>query len=221
LEAVLNLKKTKVSGAYQEGICVQALERSKLEGIKPEPWQICTSINGPRFCGRGANYMTPSDVIDMLADIVGKNGNLLLALPLMADRALDDELERLLAEMGRWMVINGEAIFGTRPWLIFGEGPTKVKNEYSETIQETFTVRDFRFKTKGKILYLIGLAWPDGGGPVTIASLTAGRNPVKISSLSLLGHNWDLRWEQGAQGLKVHLPERRLCDHAFVIKIAS
>jgi len=221
MEAVLNLKKTKVSGAYQEGVCVQDLERSKLEGIKPEPWQTDTSINGPWFYERGGKYVTPNDIVDMLADIVAKNGNLLLNIPLMADGTLDAESEHILTEMGRWMAINGEAIFGTRPWLTHGEGPTSVKNEYSEEIKEAFTARDFRFTTKGGTLYVIGLAWPDGGGTVRIESLAAGKNLDNITSMSLLGSAGGLKWERDAQGLSVRLPERKPCDFAYVIKIAS
>jgi len=220
LEAVLNLKKTKVSGAYREGMCIQDLERSKLEGIKPEPWQTDTSINGPWFYERGGKYVTPNDVIDMLVDIVAKNGNLLLNIPLMADGTLDAESENILTEMGKWMTVNGEAIYATRPWLAYGEGPTSVKNEYSEKIKEAFTAKDFRFTAKGDTLYVIGLDWPEGGGTVKVESLAAGKIPGEIVSLTLLGHRFALKWEWDVEGLKVRLPDRKPCDYAYVIKIA-
>jgi len=219
LEAVLNLKKTKVSGAYQEGMCVQDLERSKLEGIKPEPWQTDTSINGPWFYERGGKYVTRNDVIDMLADIVSKNGNLLLNIPLMADGTLDAPSERILSEMGKWMAVNGEAIHGTRPWRTYGEGPTSVKDEYSEEIKEAFTSRDFRFTTKGDALYVIGLDWLDGGQMITVRSLSTGQKLNKIVDLRLLGAAGSLRWERDGEGLKIRLPEKKPCDYAYVMKI--
>jgi alpha-L-fucosidase len=220
MEAVLNLKKTKVSGAYQEGMCVQDLERSKLEGIKPEPWQTDTSINGPWFYEQGGKYISPNDVIDMLADIVSKNGNLLLNIPLRADGTLDAESESILTEMAKWMAVNGEAIYGTRPWLIFGEGPTSVKNEYSERIKEAFTTADFRFTAKADTLYAIGLNWPEGGGTIVIGSLVPENCPDRIRALTLLGYDGNLDWESDGQGLKVRLPKRKPCDYAYVLKMS-
>jgi alpha-L-fucosidase len=219
LEAVLNLKKTKVSGAYREGMCVQDLERGKLEGIKPEPWQTDTSINGPWFYEQGGRYETPNAIIDMFADIVSKNGNLLLNIPLRADGTLDSESERILLEMGKWMAINGEAIHGTRPWLTYGEGPTSVRTEYSEEIKEAYTTRDFRFTTKGDALYVIGLEWPDGGHTITVRSLSTGQKLDKIVDLCLLGYAGSLRWKRDGEGLKISLPEKKPCDYAYVIRI--
>jgi alpha-L-fucosidase len=220
LEAVLNLKKTKVSGAYQEGMCVQDLERSKLEGIKPEPWQTDTSINGPWFYERGGRYITPNDVMDMFVDIVSKNGNLLLNIPLMADGTLDAESKMILTEMGKWMEVNKEAIHGTRPWLTYGEGPTSVKNEYSEKIKEAFTSQDFRFTTKDGAVYAIGLDWPAEGRTILVRSLAAGQAPDKIGSVRLLGFADSLKWERVQEGLKVELPEKKPCEYAYALKIA-
>ncbi len=225
LDAVLNLKKTRVSGAYQEGMCVQDLERSKLEGIKPEPWQTDTSINQAWFYERDAKYITPNDVIDMLADIVAKNGNLLLNIPLTAEGSLDAGSARILEEMAKWTATNGEAIFGTRPWLTYGEGPTRVKDEYSEEIKEAFTPRDFRFTKKGPVLYVIGLDWPAGGGAVTIESLAEGKEfaggtaPGRIKEIGLLGHRGAVKWDRNARSLTVHLPAEKPCDYAYVLKI--
>jgi alpha-L-fucosidase len=215
LDAVLNLKKTKVSGAYREGMCVQDLERSKLEGIKPEPWQTDTSI-GPWFYERGARYDTPDAVIDMFVDIVSKNGNLLLNIPLKADGTLDAEEDALLAEMAKWVAVNGEAVFGTRPWIVYGEGPTSVKEGYSEEIKEVFTSRDFRFTTKGKAIYATCLDWP--GERITIKSLNVLR-PDEIRSVRMLGVDQDLEWTLDKEGLSAKRPEKKPCDHAFVFKI--
>jgi len=219
LEAVLALKKTKVSGAYREGTCVQDLERSKLEGIKPEPWETDTSINGPWFYERNGVYVSSNEVIDMLADIVSKNGDLLLNIPLMADGTLDEPSARILADMAAWMAVNGEAIFATRPWSVFGEGPTRVKEEYSEKIKEAFTPADFRFTTKGAALYAIGLEWPQTGSTVVVTSMGERGPAGKIADVSLLGSPGKLVWTQTADGLTVRLPDRKPCDFAFTLKI--
>jgi len=219
LEAVLALKKTKVSGAYREGTCVQDLERSKLAGIKPEPWQTDTSINQPWFYERNGAYISSNEVIDMLADIVSKNGNLLLNIPLMADGALDGPSAAILADMAAWMAVNGEAIFGTRPWTVYGEGPTVVKEEYSEKIKEAFTSADFRFTTKDANLYAIGLDWPKAGSTVIVKAFSDSGPAGKIADVSLLGAQKKLSWTQTGDGLTVRLPDRKPCDFAFGLKI--
>jgi len=217
LEAVLNIKKTKVSGAYREGVCVQDLERSKLEGMKPEPWQTDTSI-GTWFCRRNATYETPNAIIDMFVDIVSKNGNLLLNIPLQADGTFDDGERKFLDEMARWTEVNGEAIFGTRPWRVYGEGPTSVKEEYSEEIKESFTSKDIRFTTRGETLYAFFLDWP-ADGSVTIETLGTVATPEEIAHIALLGHPGRLTWERSESGLKVRLPKEKPCEHAFAFRI--
>ena len=217
LEAVLNLKKTRVSGAYREGVCVQDLERSKLEGIKAEPWQTDTSI-GTWFCRKNATYARPNAIIDMFVDIVSKNGNLLLNIPLMADGTLDAGEQQFLAEMSRWTKVNGEAIFGTRPWRVFGEGPTSVKEEYSEEIKESFTSNDIRFTTRDNILFAFFLDWP-ADGTVTIAELGTDAAPEEIADVRLLGHSGRLAWNRHASALEVVLPDEKPCEHAFAFRV--
>ena len=218
MEAVLNLKKTKVSGAYREGMCVQDLERSKLTGIKREPWQTDTSI-GPWFYRTGGKYETPDKIIDMLIDIVSKNGNLLLNIPLLADGTLDATSTEMLNEMESWMAINQEAISGSRPWIIYGEGPTAVKEEYSEKISEQFTSRDIRFTKKDDVLYAICLDWPEDGKSIQIKSLSSTHPPDRISDITLLGYSGTLKWKRDQDGLEIYLPEKKPCSHAFTFKI--
>jgi alpha-L-fucosidase len=218
LEAVMNLKKTKVSGAYREGMCVQDLERSKLEGIKPEPWQTDTSI-GPWFCRRDGKYESPNSIINMLVDIVSKNGNLLLNIPLAADGALDAESEGLLSEIGKWMTVNGEAIFKTRPWTTFGEGPTAVIQEYSEEIKESFTAKDFRFTTRDSALYAICMEWPANATNINIESLSEKHMAGSISRVRMLGYDGPVIWERNSLGLNISLPNDKPLPYAFAFKI--
>jgi alpha-L-fucosidase len=119
-----------------------------------------------------------------------------------------------------WLALNGEAIYGTRPWKVFGEGPTEVsEGAFTDTKCAAFTGEDIRFTTKGDTLYAIALAWP--GERLTIKSLgtAAGLLGGEVSSVELLGHAEPLIWERGEHGLTIALPEQLPCQHAFTFKI--
>lgn len=119
------------------------------------------------------------------------------------------------------MGFNGESIFGTRPWKVFGERPTRVSGGYfSEGSQTAYTAEDIRFTTKGATLYAIALAWP-ADGKLTIRTLGTGAGLYKrtIADVRLLGHPAALAFSREPQALTVHLPETKPCDHAFVLKV--
>jgi alpha-L-fucosidase len=144
-----------------DGRWVQDFERGVNGRINPDPWQTDTSI-GDWFYNRHWKYQPLSWTVHMLVDIVSKNGNLLLNVVLRPDGSLDPEVETMLHQLADWTAVNGEAIYGTRPWLVFGEGPTQVKGgAFKEDF--TYTAQDIRFTTKGKTLYAIALGWPDDG----------------------------------------------------------
>jgi alpha-L-fucosidase len=220
LEGVINLKDVK-SGAYREGTCVLDLERGKLKGIKPEPWQTCTSTNGPWFYERNGRYESTDSIIDMFVDIISKNGNLLLNIPLKADGTLDEPSARFLEDLAQWMEINGEAVHGSRPWVVFGEGPTETRGGYSEVIREAFTSRDIRFTRQPNTLYAFFLDWPEEGEPLIIQSLSNNHPPKVIAHVSLLGYDGELDWERSDQGLRVQLPPRPPSAFAYTLKITS
>ena len=123
VETVYNCKALG-SGEFYPEACVQDVERGVMSGINPLPWQTDTS-NGDWFYADGYAYKTGPDVIRMLADIVSKNGNLLLNVVLYPDGSLPPESQCLLADLKAWMAINAEAIHATRPWTVYGEGPTE------------------------------------------------------------------------------------------------
>jgi len=203
------------------GRWVQDLERGVMDKICPEPWQTDTCVGGWYYdmnLARNHGYKSAATVIHMLCDIVSKNGNLLLNFPPRPDGTLDEDELKILAEMAAWMPINGEAIFGTRPWTVFGESPHQPQGGNFNEGALRYTAADIRFTTKGPTLYALILGWP-ADGKLRIRSLATPAG--KIDSVALLGSSDPFGWSQQDDGLTVTLPRKRPCDHAYVLKIAG
>ncbi|HZR21329.1 MAG TPA: alpha-L-fucosidase [Verrucomicrobiae bacterium] len=198
-----------------EGRWVEDLERGVMPGINPYPWQTDTSI-GDWFYNRNWKFRPVSWTIHMLVDIVSKNGNLLLNVVQRPDGSLDAEVEQSLNELADWIKIHGEAIYGTRPWLVYGEGAVRTKGgHFHEDFK--YTAQDIRFTTKGRALYAIALGWPEDGKLVikSLASTGAG----KIKRVSLLGSKAKLTWTRIPEGLVVNLPAEKLSPHTCGLRI--
>jgi alpha-L-fucosidase len=168
---------------------VQDVERGYTDHIWDEPWQTDTCIGDWFYNVARLNeksYKSAEEVIQRLADVVSKNGNLLLSIPQPGDGSIDSEEERILDEMSEWMKAGGEAIFGSRPWRRFGEGPNKpVLGMQSEEKAKPFTAEDIRFTTNNGALYALVLGKPNGD--VTIASLAAGPTAGVVERVTMLG----------------------------------
>lgn len=177
------------------------IERSQEPDIRPDPWQTDTCVGGWFYDAR-ARYKTARHVLDILVDVVAKNGNLLLNIPQRPDGSIDDECSFLLEEMARWIAICGDGIFGSRPFRVFGEGPSRVLIDQFREDQVDWTVQDFRFTQRGDVVYAFLMHWPTDGS-VLIRSLTSADN---ARTVRLLGHG-DVGWEQSTHGLRVQLPE--------------
>ena len=147
-------------------------------------------------------------MIDQLIDIVSKNGNLLLNIGPRSDGTIPDEVQRVLLDVGAWLSINGEAIYGTRPWRTYGEGPTKVAaGSFHDTDTAKYTAEDFRFTTKSDGIYAIGLAWPTSGEAVIrLLAKTVGSELVQ--SVVLVGSNARLRFEQVPTACTCNYPSK-------------
>ncbi len=219
LEAVYNFKDLG-TGEFIAHAGVEDIERGVLKDINPLPWQTCTSM-GDWFYSDGFKYKTTAEVVHMLADIVSKNGNLLLNVVLYPDGSLPPESRQFLDQMAAWMAVNGEAIYGSRPWGIFGEGPTVARSGYFNE-DTAYTPRDIRFTTKGGSLYAIVLGWP-ADGRVVIKSLAKinGTTVNQIKSIQLLGVKERLHFNQKASGLTVKLPSQKISDIACTLRITG
>ncbi|MBW3624583.1 MAG: alpha-L-fucosidase [Armatimonadetes bacterium] len=212
LQAVYNCKEE------SNGRWVQDVERGVMDDIREEPWQTDTSI-GDWYYNKDWKYRGTDWVIHMLADIVSKNGNLLLNVVQRPDGSLDPEAEQVLEEMSDWMAANGEAIYETRPWVTYGEGPTRAQGGHFKE-DFAYSARDLRFTTKGDgTLYAIALGWPEDR-TLPIRSLAQGLGAAgRVSGVELLGHSGTLQWNHGPDGLTVHLPDRQPSDYAVTLKI--
>jgi alpha-L-fucosidase len=206
--------------AIHEGAAVLDIERGQLGDSRPLPWQTDTSISNKSWGYiKDDTFKSAEFLIDQLIDIVSKNGNLLLNIGPRSDGTIPDEVQRILLEVGAWLTVNGEAIYGTRPWRSYGEGPTKVAaGSFHDTDTPTFTAEDFRFTTKGDTLYAIGLAWPTSG-EIVIRSLATSVGSRPVRGVSLLGGETSLRFDQRQDGLHVQLPTQGPTTHAYTLRL--
>lgn len=205
------------------------VERGAPNEIVPEPWQTCNCIGGWHYntgiYERGG-YKKAADVIKQLVDIVSKNGNLLLSIPLRADGTYDEKEAAVLDGIEAWMNVNKESIFGTRPWVKFGEGPVAEKDikmnaqGFNDGQFTGMTAADIRFNQTKKHLYVTPMGWPADGKLVVKTLAKANHHFRKsITKVELLGYG-KLKAKQTAEGLEVQLPAPTN-DIAPVLKIAK
>ena len=227
LEAILF---GKILSEEQKKCILWDVEKGAPDRIEEQPWQTCTCLGGWHYekrRGETGNYKPASDVIRMLADVVSKNGNLLLNIPVRGNGSIDEYEIKILEEIADWMDVNKEAIFDTRPWVIFGEGPVAEKGNpihaqgFNEGIISTLTSKDIRFTQKGDVIYAIVMSWPEDA-KVLIKSLASGspyyRN--EISGVELLGGG-TLAFTRNAEALKILLPGKNDSTMPLVLKISK
>lgn len=218
LEAVLTAKNMKP--AHKPAV-VQDYERGFANDIQAEPWQTCSCIGQwhyKRSLFDHHSYKSTGQVLRMLVDIVSKNGNLLLSIPVRGDGTIDEDEVAFLEKLATWMNVNGEGIFGTRPWKIFGEGPTEVKGGMFQENKLKFTPADLRFTTKDGALYVFALGIPTED--ITVKALGgSSAQGQKISQIKLLGSDEQIKWEQGDDALTIHKPEKFPTDDVVAFKV--
>jgi len=173
-------------------------ERTNINSISNAKWEECDSLD-PTSWGYNrrlpdSEYMTPKEVVHYLVDVVSKNGNLLLNIGPKADGTIPEVMQSCLRRVGEWLRVNGEAIYGSRPWDKYKEG-------------------DVRFTRNGNVLYAIALEWPEE--ELRLTSL-AGKG---VSKVEMLGLNDPVTWKQDAEGLVIQPPAKRPCRYAYTLKI--
>lgn len=223
LDAVLTYK----DGAFPVGTAVEDIERGASATLRPRPWQACTAISRKSWCYvEDPDYKTPLELVGTLVDTVAKNGCLLLNVGPKADGTIAEDEARILREVGAWLSVNGEAVYGSRPWTVYGEGPAKsVEGGFSEGSQTGYGPRDLRFTTREGLLYVLCLAAPENGR-IEIRSLGSDLTLYqdKIARIELLGHTGEfeprpLEFEQGPQALTVRLPESWATGHRAAVPL--
>lgn len=216
----------------KNGICIFDVERGVVDGIWPKPWQTDTCIGDWHYNkDRVGKYKSTKTVVDLLVDIVSRNGNLMLNIPLPASGMPDHDELNVLDGITKWMAVNSEGIYATRPWKIFGTGPLTdiAKNDkevnsatqFNESKRKTFSYEDTRFTTKGKTLFAFIMGWPDGK-PVVIKPLASNslQKIGRIENVELLGVG-KLEFKQDEEGLKLTMPAEKPCEHAYCLKISG
>jgi alpha-L-fucosidase len=202
LEAIYTCKE------HTTGYWTEDLERGVKDAINPYPWQTDTSI-GDWFYRTGQKYKTATEVIQMLVDIVSKNGNLLINIVQTPEGDLEDDVLQIVADIGKWTAVNGEGIYGSRPWKVYGEKPASqpvVKSGNFNESKVSYVAQDIRFTTQGGILYCWCLGKPSG--EIRIGSLSRKGAGGNIAAVEMVGGDSRLHWRQKEDALVIAAPQR-------------
>jgi alpha-L-fucosidase len=228
MEAVLNIKEVP---EHLVKSVVADFERGLTSDIQKYPWQSETCIGDWHYnrelyekSGDFGGYLPPRDAIHWMIDTVSKNGTFILNIPGKPDGTIDSKEIAVLDGITAWMQVNGEAIYETRPWKVYGEGPNSVKaGSFQGNSISKLGEKDVRF-TRNKannVVYAIVLGWP--GEPIVVQSLglSASTQPGKIARVELIGTDERLNWKQTGEGLRVELPRqyRPAVDYAAALKV--
>ena len=218
----------KVLTDWQKKTLLWDVERGAPDAIQELPWQTCTCIGQWHYDKHiyyRDQYKSAATVIAMLVDVVSKNGNLLLSVPLRGDGTPDPTELRIVGEIGHWMGINSESIYDTRPWVIYGEGPTAetanpVNAQGFNEGRLQYTAADIRFNKKGdKLLYVTLLGVPEEDVVVKALGSKTVQNTHKIKTISLLGSDEKVAWTQTKENLTIGKPENIPSPEAIVYKV--
>jgi len=222
VEAVYTSKRKEDCDA---GYCVLDRERGVLDEIWPKPWQTDTCI-GDWHYKRDITYKTPKTIVDLLVDIVSKNGNLMLNFPLPSSGTLDDRELKILAEVTAWTAVNGDAIFSTRPWKISGQSSSAAATpaqdtNFNESKRRELTANDVRFTKKRDTLFAFVMGWPAGQAVLSALGASSPHAPGTIERVELLGSPGNLKFTRDQAGLHIELPPQPPCNHAIAFRISG
>ncbi len=219
-----------VPDEYAKAVVVD-YERGLTSAIMPHVWQSETCIGQWHYnrslydkAGPYGGYLDPRNVIHWMADTVSKNGTFVLDVPGRPDGTIDAKEIAVLDGITQWMQVNGEAIYATRPWKVYGEGPNMIKpGKFQGHSISALGEKDVRFTRSkaGDVVYAIVLGWP--AEEIVIQSLGTGNaaQPGKVEHVELLGTGARVRWKQGADAMRVTLPKeyRPAVEYAAVLRV--
>ena len=216
-EGIVNIKSWGPGTIPDSGAVVMDIEKGSLDRINPHYWQAETSIGSWYYNATSTIELSPRVIIHNLCDIVSKNGNLLLNVGLKPDGTLPDHERQTLVEIGDWLDIHGEGIYGTRAWTVFGEVDTDIVSGDFLQNDKPMTARDIRYTHREGMLYAFFMDKPADSRIVLrdVGSWSLG----EIRSVRLMSEQAELRWAQGDDGLVVHLPDTYGQQHAYGLEI--
>jgi len=205
---------------------VDDLEKSRKNKIEKKSWMTDETVSTGSWCyTEGLKIKPVKDVLHVLIDIVSKNGVLLLNISPKADGSILEDQKNVLLKMGAWLEKYGEAIYATRPWYTFGEGPTKEPDghfkNHKKFLKIKYSEKDIRYTTKGNAIYAIVLGSPEIDKSIQLKAFAKENLPaaIKIKSVSVLGTNKEIDWELNMDGLKFVTPSKIIDKMATVFKI--
>jgi len=202
------------------------LEKSRKNTLEEKSWMTDETVSTGSWCFTDNLQIKPAaDVLHVLIDIVSKNGVLLLNISPKADGTIPEDQQNVLLTMGEWLSKYGEAIYGTRPWYTFGEGPTKEPeghfSNHREFLKVKYSAKDVRYSTKKNTVYATILGWPGNNTEFLFESFSKEnwKNSKGVNNVLLLGCEKDIEYELTEKGLKVTTPEKAVDEMAIVFKI--
>ncbi len=208
-----------------DGVAVLDIERGKMDRVRPWPWQTDTSIgrNSWSFVKDWQNKPA-EELIDEFVDIVSKNGNLLLNVGPKADGTIPPDQTKTLLDIGKWLQLNGEGIYGTRPWIVYGEGPSRSGiGDHTEYDPKAMTQHDIRFTTKDNYIYAFVMDWPTEDILIRSMSTVIASMPDPVANISMPGSDEKITWTHNKDGLRINKPSRKpenaFAAYAFKIEL--
>jgi alpha-L-fucosidase len=206
-------------------VAIDDYEKGRADKLTDFDWLTDDTISRGSWCyTQDLTIKSTDDVLDTLIDIVSKRGVLLLNISPKADGTIPEDQRNVLLGIGAWLDRFGEAIYDTRPFLVYGEGPTKMeKGGAFVRMKGGYTPDDIRFTRKGDTVYAIVLGWPGAEKEILIESFAKGKLPegAKVESVTLLGCEGKLTWQQTDEGLKITTPSSKPDDMAIVLKVET
>ena len=216
---------THKEGELPKSVSVEDLEKGRMNNKTSDFWLTDETVSiGSWSYTNDLALKSPDEIIDLLADIVSKNGVLMLNVSPMANGIIPQNQQHVLLDIGKWLNTNGEAIYSSRTWQVFGEGPTKQEKSGMFVDKITYNAKDIRYTTKGNIVYAIILGWPGNNTEVVLTSFTEkvlGKKVPEITGVSILGYGGKVKYNVDDKGLHFTTPDSEVDGKAFVVKIVT